>query len=70
MPRSGYTSITVPIQLKDELRAASIERGYPAVPKMDESWLSGRTGTVQVRVGPGSQAPAAYERIKINDLFA
>jgi hypothetical protein len=57
MPRSGYTGITVPIQLKDELRAYSIKNGYSSVPQMIESWMLQRTGTVQVRGENGDLAP-------------
>jgi hypothetical protein len=49
MPRSGYTSITVPIRLKDRLKFASSELGFPSVPQMLDSWLWERTGTVQVQ---------------------
>ncbi len=70
MPRSGYTSITVPIQLKDQLKAVSIQNGYSSVPHMIESWMPKRTGTVQVRGGLSSQAPMTHERRKINGLFA
>lgn len=45
MPRYGYTSITVPIQLKDQLKALSIQNGYSSVPRMIESWIPKRTGT-------------------------
>ena len=55
MPRSGYTSITVPIQLKEELKVASIKDGYSSVPQMIESWMLKRTGTVQVRGGNGNR---------------
>ena len=70
MPRYGYTSVTVPIQLKNRLKEASSEFGFSSVPRMLESWLTGRTGTVRVRDGPSSQAPMTHERRKINGLFA
>ena len=57
MPRSGYTSITVPIRLKDRLKSASSELGFPSVPNMLESWIMERTGTVQAPNRLSSQAP-------------
>ena len=51
MPRSGYTSVTVPVQLRDRLKATSSELGFSSVPQMLDSWLWERTGTVQVRGG-------------------
>jgi len=49
MPRCGYTSITVPVKLKDQLKEISLKRRYNSVPKMIEQWMLNRTGTVQVQ---------------------
>ena len=60
MPRSGYTSVTVPVQLRDRLKITSSELGFSSVPQMLDSWLWERTGTVQVRDGLGNQARARF----------
>ena len=49
MPRCGYTSITVPVELKDRLKEVSSSSGYNSVPQMIETWMLSRTGTVQVQ---------------------
>jgi len=50
MPRYGYTSITVPIELKDRLKEFSSRNGYSSVPQMIEKWMLSRTGTVPVQL--------------------
>ena len=49
MPRTGFTSITVPVSLKDSLMRTSASMGFASVPSMLQSWLEFRTGTVQVQ---------------------
>jgi len=68
MPRSGYTSVTVPFQLKDRLKAASSELGFSSVPQMLDSWLWERTGTVQVQGGPIIQSSMASKLVNISSL--
>ena len=67
MPRKGYSSITVSIPLKNQLKEASLHYGYSSVPYMLESWLDKRTGTVQVRDGTISRAPMTREPINFSD---
>ena len=70
MPRNGYTSITVPIKLKNGLKGASCILGFSSVPRMLESWMVERTGTVQVRDGAIGLSPMTDEPIDILNPFA
>jgi len=69
MPRSGYTSITAPIELKDRLKETASLLGYSIVPQMLDSWLWERTGTVQVRDRSISQSSMTTEHANISSLF-
>lgn len=64
MPITGFTSITVPVSLKDSLMQASASMGFASVPSMLQSWLELRTGTVRVRDGAPIDGRGGLERAR------